>query len=207
MPKIKLSILGLFVLFLSATIFIACSKDSNEEIQSTTVNKLNILFKSSEYKSTMKKMDEITSNINYHKFSLKYAINENNTFDNDYIANNLSSTKYKSIQDFKSDFNKLFLQLQFLKDKHTVLNPKNSEEIALYFDEENLEAKKLAKGCAETFSDCNSNANKSFMYSMAAVPTCGAWAGYCFGLAVVQYNDSRGDCKSNVLKCLKITEP
>jgi hypothetical protein len=206
--KIKLSTLGLLAFLLSATIFIACSKDNNEEIQLTTADKLNIFFKSSEYKNTMTEMEEITNNIDYHKFSLKSAINENNTFNDDYIANNLSATKYKSIKDFKSDFNKLFIHLQFLKDKHPVLNPKNSKEIVLYFEKDNLETKKMSKetDCAATFRGCTSRAKKAFLYSMAAVPTCGAWAGYCFGLSVLQYNDARGECKDEVFDCLGIKE-
>ena len=117
MTKIKLSILVLFTLFLSATIFIACSEGNNEEIQSTTANKLNALLKSNDYNYTMKKMDEIIGNIDHNEFLLKYAINENNTFNDDYIKNKLSSTKYRSIQDFKNDFNELFLRLKTLKDK------------------------------------------------------------------------------------------
>ena len=138
MKKIKFLLLGLIVFIISATIFTACSKDNNEELQLTTAVKLNILFKSNEFKNTMRKMNEITSNINHQKFSLGAALNENNTFNDTYIDNNLSSTRYKSIQDFKSDFNKLFIQLQFLKNNHTVLNPNNSKEIALYFEKENL---------------------------------------------------------------------
>ena len=69
-----------------------------------------------------------------------------------------------------------------------------------------MKAKKVAKSCAATFRDCNSKATKSFVYSMAAVPTCGGWAIYCFGLAVLQYNDARGECKDAVFECLGIIE-
>lgn len=213
MKKIKFLLLGLIVFIVSATIFTACSKDNNEELQLTTAVKLNILFKSNEFKNTMRKMNEITSNINHQKFSLGAALNENNTFNDTYIDNNLSSTRYKSIQDFKSDFNKLFIQLQFLKNNHTVLNPNNSKEIALYFEKENLyfyeedlKIKKLDTGCAENFNVCNKKATEAFMYAMAAVPTCGIRMGYCFGLAILQYNDARGDCKVEVFNCLGISE-
>lgn len=213
MKKIKLLPLGLVAFLIITTIFTACSKDNNEEIQLTTADKLNILFKSSEYKNTMKEMDEITSNINNEKFSLRSALNENNTFNDTYISNNLASTKYKSIQDFKRDFNRLIMQLQFLKKTHNVLNPSNSKEIALYFEKENLyfyekdlKIKKMDLDCAETFSDCNNKATRAFVYALAAVPTCGLRMGYCFGLAILAYNDARGDCKVEVFNCLGITE-
>ena len=73
MKKIKFLLLGLIVFIISATIFTACSKDNNEELQLTTAVKLNILFKSNEFKNTMRKMNEITSNINHQKFSLGAA--------------------------------------------------------------------------------------------------------------------------------------
>jgi hypothetical protein len=209
----KIILLGLAALLIIAAVFTACSRDNIEEIQLTTTDKLNILFKSSEYKNTMKELDEITSNINYGKFSLQSALNENNTFNDNYINNNLSSTKYKSIQDFKSHFNKLFVQLQFLKKTHAVLNPSNFKEIALYFEKEkmyfykeDLKLKKLDTGCAEAFSECNKKATEAFIFSMAAVPTCGIRMGYCFGLAILQYNNARGDCKVEVFNCLGITE-
>lgn len=195
-------------MFFSVTIFISCTKDNSEEIQLTstltTTDKLNILFKSSEYKNTMIEMDKILTNINYKDFSLKSALNENNTFNETYIKNNLSSTNYKSLEEFKSDFNELYEKLQFLKDKHNVLNPKNLEEITLYYMKENAQSLSALSDCASDFSRCNSKATKSFMYAIASIPTCGGWAGYCFGLAVLQYNDARGDCKEEVFECLGI---
>lgn len=193
------------LLFMSFSILLSCSKENNEEVQLTTEEQLDILFNSNEYVNSMKKMETVCDNLDYKKFILKNAINQNNTFNDDYISKNLISTKYLSLKDFKDDFSDLFLQLNILKDKHPVLNQKNIKEITAYLAKKDLTTKmSKTKSCATDFSACNSKATKAFVYQSAAIPACGALAGYCFALAVIQYSDSRGDCKEAVYECLGI---
>lgn len=195
------------ILFISFSILISCSKENNEDVQLTTEEQLDILLNSDEYTNSMKKIETVCDNLNYKKFVLKNAINQDNTFNDDYISKNLVSTKYLSLKDFKNDFNDLFLQLKLLKDKHPVLNQKNINEITAYLAKKDLITKgSITNSCSSDFSACNSRANKSFLYAAAALPTCGPLAGYCFALAVLQYNDSRGECKRAVYKCLGIEE-
>lgn len=212
----KTKIITLAFAFIFAVLF-SCSKDDNEpneeiiNINSHSYktfgeSEIDRMFKSKEFNDMILKMDEIFDKVDHTKFILSNAINGNNTFNQSYIIANLGYTSYNSVQEFTDEYDNLFRLLQTVKENHPVLSEDYTEEIFNYFDNVYDPLGTAPKTCATEFRKCNRKATRTFLYSLAMVPTCGVYAGYCFGVAVLSYNSDRGDCKDDVLECLGIEQ-
>lgn len=181
---------------------VGCSKEESQLNERSLTNKYELdfekMFKSLEYLQAMESLENATNKLRIN-FDLTKAINEDYTYNDNYIFENIRYTDFANIEEFKNTFSALFEKLQILKTTWPILQQENQTDLMIAYDNY---YRGTGGGCIDDYRKCVTRARRTFLYAIAAVPLCGPGADFCFVLAVGMYNSDRGDCIEDLNDCV-----